>query len=65
MKNEKNEIFEDEFAKKEAFIAPEELLEEIKPFLEDYFVGEVSLTKQGLNYILPNGQKIILTAQTY
>ena len=49
-------------AKNEPAVSAESLLEEIYPLLQDYFRGEISLNKNGITYVLPNGQKFIITA---
>ncbi|MDE6586259.1 MAG: hypothetical protein K2K80_06240 [Clostridia bacterium] len=41
-------------------VKAEELLEEIKPLFDDYFVGEISFDGESLFYLLPNGQKFKL-----
>lgn len=63
MQKRTEKITEDKFAKNEAPVNPKELLEEIKPLIEDYFLGKVAMTEEGLNYTLPNGQKFVFTAQ--
>jgi len=62
MKNQKS-FTEEEIAKDEPSVTEEELLAEIMPLLEDYFVGEIFLQKQGITYHLPNGQNFILKAK--
>lgn len=58
-----NQMFtKDKFIKNELPIKACSLLAEIKPLLEDYFVGEISLDDRGITYILPNGQRFILSA---
>lgn len=59
MKNIQNEL-----AKNEPPIEAKDLLAEIEPLLDDYFVGEICLDGEGINYVMPNGQKFIITAQT-
>ncbi len=61
MKNEK-ENFE-EVAKGEQPITASELLEEIEPLLDDYFIGKISFDGRGITYILPNGQKFLIKAE--
>ncbi len=56
-------IIEELEAKNERFITASGLLEEIKPLLDDYFVGEISFGCGGLIYCLPNGQKFIIKVQ--
>lgn len=52
-----------EIAENEAPITASDLLEEIKPLLEDNFVGEISLIDNGILYKLPNGQSFLLKAE--
>jgi len=61
MKNEKKNF--EEAAKGEQPITARGLLEEIMPLLDDYFVGEISLSGGSITYILPNGQKFLITAE--
>ncbi len=61
MKNEK-EIFE-EVAKNEKPITAGELLEEITPLLDDYFIGKILFDGQNVFYTLPNGQKFAIKAE--
>lgn len=53
----------EQIAKNEKPIAAEELLEEIFPLLEDYFLGTISFDKNVITYNLPNGQNIIIRAE--
>ena len=55
--------FEKELIKNEPPVKAENLLEEIKPLLNDYFVGDKSFNGNNLSYLLPNGQKFILTVK--
>ena len=52
-----------ELAKGEPPITAEELLLEIVPLIEEYFVGEFALEKEGMAYSLPNGQRFLITAK--
>lgn len=45
-------------------VKAEELMEEIFPLLQDYFIGEISLDGDGIVYKLPNGQIFRITAKT-
>lgn len=47
----------------ETAITANGLLEEIKPLLEDYFVGETSSADGGILYRLPNGQSFLIKAE--
>ena len=49
--------------KNEQPVSAEDFLAELMPLLADYFEGEISFTNGIVTYFLPNGQKIILTAQ--
>lgn len=55
---------QDEIEKNEPPVREEELMQEILPLLEDYFIGEFSLNGKEILYRLPNGQRLIITAQT-
>ena len=52
-----------ELAKGEAPIKGRDLLLEILPLIQDYFVGEAGLEKDCLVYRMPNGQKFSITAR--
>ena len=39
------------------------LLEEMLPLLYDYFIGEIRRDGGDITYLLPNGQKFIITAK--
>lgn len=63
MKNQTQKLTEDKFAKNEPPITTNDLLAEIKPLFEDYFIGEISFDGQNIAYCLPNGQKFKLSAE--
>ncbi len=63
MKNERQNVREERTAKKEPPIAADELLAEIKPLLDDYFLGEIQWDGRQITYRLPNGQVFSLTAK--
>lgn len=52
-----------ELAKKEPPIEGTDLLLEILPLLQEYFVGEITLEERGIVYRLPNGQSFLITAK--
>ena len=52
-----------QLAKAEAPIEGADLLGEIFPLLEDYFVGELTLNKDAIEYRMPNGQHFRITAK--
>jgi hypothetical protein len=39
-----------------------DLLQEIEPLLKDYFIGDISIGKSAITYILQNGQIFNITA---
>ena len=49
--------------KEEPPIKAESLLEELYPFLQEYFIGKLSFDGQAIFYRLPNGQRFKITAQ--
>ena len=61
MKNNQQNFLELE--KNELPIDKEQLLSEILPIMEDYFVGEIRFDGHSIAYKLPNGQKFLITAQ--
>ncbi len=63
MKNSIKRFTEEELIKNEQPITAKDLLEEIKPLLEDYFIGDISFDGKVIVYTLPNGQKFILKAE--
>lgn len=48
-------------AMKERRVSKRQLAEEIKPFFEEFFLGETVLNDGDLFYHLPNGQKFKLS----
>ncbi|MDE6274596.1 MAG: hypothetical protein K2L87_06075 [Clostridiales bacterium] len=50
-------------AKKEEPFPASQLLQEIAPLLEDYFVGEVRCDEEGIALSFLNGQKFLLKAE--
>ena len=54
---------DEELAKKEPPIASGDLLLEIAPLMEEYFIGEIKLDKESIVYEMPNGQKFRITAK--
>ncbi|MDE6411753.1 MAG: hypothetical protein K2L02_04370 [Clostridia bacterium] len=54
---------DDELAKEEPPIKAESLLQELLPFLKEYFLGAVSFDGQAIFYRMPNGQKIKISAR--
>lgn len=54
---------DDELLKEEPHVKAESLLEEILPFLKEYFIGEISFDGKAVFYRLPNGQQFKITAQ--
>ncbi len=57
MKNEEQE------AKNEPPISASELIAEIKPLLDDYFIGDISFDGEEITYRLLNGQTFLLKAE--
>lgn len=57
----KNQSY-DQIETQEPKIQAKELMEEIFPLAEEYFVGETSFDGQGIVYRLPNGQRFRITA---
>lgn len=47
----------------ETTVTAKDLLEEIKPLLKDYFVGEISSADDGITYRLPNGQSFLIKVE--
>ncbi len=62
MKNEPQTLTE-ELVKREPPITANALLEEIKPILDDYFIGEICFQNNGIAYRLPNGQTFCIKAE--
>ena len=54
---------ERELAKNEAPILAMDLIKEILPLIQDYFVGDVTLERGGIGYRMPNGQSFFITAK--
>ena len=50
-------------AKNEPRFPADDLLQEIAPLLEDYFVAELGMRAHAITLFFPNGQKFKLTAQ--
>ncbi len=63
MKNQNENLTEDEYARNEPPVAATEILAEIKPLLEDYFQGEIAFDEKSITYCLLNGQKFKLLAE--
>ena len=63
MKNQRQTLTEDEYAKSEPPVEACEILAEIEPLLKDYFKGEVSFDGKTLTYALMNGQKFKLSVE--
>ncbi|MGN0817788.1 MAG: hypothetical protein ACI4L9_02355 [Candidatus Coproplasma sp.] len=62
--NNKEQIFEETYeAKCESKVAAAELIKEILPLLEDYFVGDFLYDGNTLTYVMPNGQRFNLKAE--
>lgn len=51
-----------ELAKSEPPIKEKDLLVEILPLMQEYFVGEIALKGHTISYRLPNGQTFRITA---
>lgn len=62
MKTQKDNLDRAE-AKNEPEILPESILAELKPIMQDYFLGKVLLKENYILYRMPNGQKIKLIAK--
>ncbi|MDE7296861.1 MAG: hypothetical protein K2N84_06295 [Clostridia bacterium] len=58
---EKNALYA--LAKDEPPFPADDLLQEIAPLLEDYFVAQVGMGTHSVTLFFPNGQKLKLTAQ--
>ena len=52
-----------EIAKAEPPIAGKQLMQELLPLMQDYFVGDMRLERGGIVYRMPNGQRFLITAQ--
>ncbi len=53
----------EELIKNEQPVTANDLLAEIEPLLNDYFVGKITSDENGITYCLPNGQKFIIKAE--
>ena len=51
-------------AQQEKPFKAEDILQEIKPILEEYFIGKIELAGGELNLLFLNGQKICLTVRS-
>ncbi len=63
MEKQTQKFTDEELLKNEPPVKSGELLEEIKPLLEEYFIGKVCVDGEGIVYTLPNGQKFILNVK--
>ncbi len=63
MKNQNENLTEDEYARNEPPVTANEILTDIKPLLENYFNGAITFDGQSITYSLPNGQKFKLSAE--
>ena len=54
---------EEELAKAEPPIGEKELLQEILPLMQEYFVGEFELDEKFILYRMPNGQRFLITVR--
>ena len=62
MKNLPLNYTQDETLKNESPINASDLLAEIYPLLEDYFVGQIAFDGDNITYTLLNGQKFAILA---
>lgn len=62
MKNETLKLAKDETAENEPSIKPSDLLAELIPLLDHYFVGEITFDGENITYALLNGQKFTISA---
>ena len=60
MKNVTQKFTEEEL--NEPLVSPNSILAELKPLLDEYFIGEITLDKKCITYSLPNGQRFKLMA---
>lgn len=60
MKKYKQTPIKDKFSKKEPRITSQNLIAELKPLLNNYFIGDVSLGYDGIVYTMPNGQTFLI-----
>lgn len=63
MKNNRQKNMEEELFKNEPPITANDILAEIKPLLDEYFIGEIYFNGSGVKYCLPNGQRFIIKAE--
>lgn len=64
MKHETKHIDDERaLAKNEPPIQAKDLLQEILPLMQDYFVGDITLEANGILYRLPNGQNFLISAK--
>ena len=61
MKNEQQIL--NQIAQNESPIDSKQLLAEILPIIEDYFVGNIKFEGQHIAYEMPNGQIFYITAK--
>lgn len=52
-----------QLAKNEKPVKAEAILEEIYPLMEEYFLGVMNFDGHYISYTLPNGQRIIISAE--
>lgn len=52
-----------ELARREPLIASSDLILEIAPLMQEYFVGEIKFDGEVIVYRMPNGQKFCITAK--
>lgn len=62
MKNLPLNYTQDETLRNEPPINASDLLAEIIPLLEDYFVGQITFDGENITYTLLNGQKFTISA---
>lgn len=44
-------------------VKPSEILEELKPLMDDYFSGDISFDGKAITYRLPSGESILIIAK--
>lgn len=60
----KHKTFNGDFvAENEPPVTGVQLLCEILPLLQDFFIGEFAFGEQGIHYRMPNGQHFYITAR--
>ncbi|MGN0822781.1 MAG: hypothetical protein ACI4NG_03315 [Candidatus Gallimonas sp.] len=62
-KESRNLSEEEQTAADEPPVTEQELLEEVVPLLDDYFVGKFILSDRAITYLMPNGQRFRLIAE--